>query len=105
MKARLAQLRQDVRDGKKALRITSHAQVEAAKDGILLADLKAVFDSGHVVEAYPERDRWLLYGATLPDQIPIHIVVEETAMAGVVITAYVPDRDEWLADSMRRKKK
>jgi hypothetical protein len=104
VKTRLTQLRKDVCANKKALRITSHAQVEAAKDGILLVDLKSVFEKGQVVETYPERNRWLLYGETQADSMPVHIVIEETEMAGVVITAYVPDRNEWLVNSVRRGK-
>ncbi len=44
----IEQLRADVAGKKKALRITTHAQIEAAKDGLLLADLKDALWIGNV---------------------------------------------------------
>jgi hypothetical protein len=53
------QLRQDVASGKRALRITTHAQIEAFKDGLLLKDLRHVFEQGEVIEIYPDDNRGL----------------------------------------------
>lgn len=44
------------------LRITTHAQVEAFKDGLTLADLRAIFQTGMIIEDYPEQDRALVVG-------------------------------------------
>lgn len=96
-------LRSDVSTGRRPLRITTHAQTEAFKDGLLLADLRYVFEQGEVIETYPDDVRGLLY-AQLPDPVvPVHIVIEETLDEGVIITAYIPDKRRWIRDRKRRK--
>lgn len=40
----IERLRSQVASDEKPLRVTTHAQVEAAKDGLLLADLRFVFE-------------------------------------------------------------
>jgi len=74
----IERLRSQVTSGEKPLRITTHAQVEAAKDGLL-----------------PD---------TPTDKIPAHIVVEDTEAEGVIVTAYVPDPAIWIANVRRRRK-
>ena len=101
----IQRLRLAVHEGKKQLRITTHAQVEAAKDGLLLTDLRHIFEQGRIIEFYSERQRFLLYEHTLNDQIPVHIVIEDTPDAGVIITAYVPDKRIWIANMKRRRPK
>lgn len=101
----IVKLRSDIALGKRRLRITTHAQIEAFKDGLLLADLRYTFEQGEVVEIYPEEKRGLLYTILPGQDIPVHIVVEDTPEAGVVVTAYVPDRHKWIADRRRRKSK
>jgi hypothetical protein len=101
----ITQLRRDIASGKRKLRITSHAQVEAFKDGLLLADLRHIFEHGEVVEHYPVEQRGLLYAELPVGRVPVHIVVEDTPTEGVVVTAYIPDRRQWIADRQRRKSK
>ena len=96
-------LRSDVLAGVRPLRITTHAQTEAFKDGVLLADLRHVFEHGEVIETYPDDVRGLLYAQLLDPVMPIHIVVEETSDEGVIITAYIPDKRRWIRDRKRRK--
>ena len=96
-------LRSDVLAGVRPLRITTHAQTEAFKDGVLLADLRHVFEHGEVIETYPDDARGLLYAQLLDPVMPIHIVVEETPDEGVIITAYIPDKRRWIRDRKRRK--
>ncbi len=50
-------LRADVATGQRPLRITTHAQVEAFKDGLLLAELRYTFEHGEVIEIYPDDNR------------------------------------------------
>ena len=96
-------LRTDVSNGTRFLRITTHAQTEAFKDGLLLTDLRYVFEHGEVIEVYPDDARGLLY-AQLPDPVvPVHIVVEDTSDAGVIITAYIPDRRRWIRNRKRKR--
>lgn len=42
----LESLRSDIQRGSRKLRITTHAQMEAFKDGLLLVDLRYVFENG-----------------------------------------------------------
>jgi len=101
----IERLRSQVANDEKPLRITTHAQVEAAKDGLLLADLRFVFEKGRAIEEYPEERRMLLYADTPTDGIPAHIVVEDAEAEGVIVTAYVPDPDIWIANVRRRRKR
>jgi hypothetical protein len=99
----IAKLRQDIARGRRLLRITTHAQLEAFKDGLLLADLRYVFERGEVIEIYPDDRRGLLFANSLEHGLPVHIVVEDTPAEGVVVTAYVPDKSKWIANRKRRK--
>lgn len=96
-------LRSDIQRGRRKLRITTHAQMEAFKDGLLLADLRYVFEYGEVIELYPDDNHGLLYAIIPEHSTPVHIVVEDTQDEGVIITAYVPDRRKWTANKNRRK--
>jgi len=98
-------LRADIRSGRRRLRITSHAQSEAFKDGLLLADLRFVFEEGEVIEVYAGESRGLLYGIPPALQIPVHIVVEDSPTEGVIVTASIPDTRRWIADRRRRRGK
>ena len=96
-------LRSDVLTGIRSLRITTHAQTEAFKDGLLLADLRYVFEQGVVIETYPTDARGLLYAQLFDTAVPVHIIVEEMPDEGVIITAYIPDKRRWIRDRKRRK--
>ncbi len=98
----LERLRRDIQFKKRSLRITTHAQIEAFKDGLLLSDLRYVFEHGQAIETYPDEHRWLLYANLLEIDMPVHIVVEDTPNEGMIITAYVPDSRKWIADKRRR---
>ena len=98
-------LRKDVASGKRALRITTHAQIEAFKDGLLLKHLRHVFEQGEVIEIYPDDNRGLLYDEIAEYSLPVHIVVEDTPEEGAVVTAYVPDKGKWIADKRRRTRR
>ena len=99
----IEQLRVDVAMGRRPLRITTHAQMEAFKDGLLLAELRYTFEQGEVIEMYPDDNRGLLYAQLLESNVPVHIVIEDTPDEGVVITAYVPDKRKWIAGKRRKR--
>ena len=88
-------------------RLTTHASIEAMKDGISPADIRYAMFQGKIIEEYPEREypgieTCLIY-AMLPTKIPVHIVVDLVVeQAIVVVTAYVPDRDRWTAAQIRK---
>lgn len=101
----LETLREAVAQGKKRLRITSHAQIEAFKDGLDLEDLRLVLETGRAIESYPERGRLLLFGRTSAAEVPVHIVVEEGGDEVVIVSSYVPDAREWIGYLRRRRKR
>jgi uncharacterized protein DUF4258 len=86
------------------LRLSDHAFIEAHKDGLTAADLRAACDHGEVIEDYGIRV--LLLNLTAGDRLPYHIVLEYVARARyvTVVTAYVPEAKEWEADWKTRRK-
>jgi uncharacterized protein (DUF433 family) len=93
----------------KGYRITGHASVEAVKDGISPADIRYVIFNGKIIEEYPERDypdiQTCLIYAKLSTNVPVHVVVDVVVEQSiVVVTAYVPDRKQWIASQKRKRK-
>ena len=93
----------------KGYRITGHASVEAVKDGISPADIRYVIFNGKIIEEYPERDypdiQTCLIYAKLSTNVPVHVVVDVVVeQSVVVVTAYVPDRKQWIASQKRKRK-
>ena len=88
------------------LRLTTHARIEAIKDGLTATDLRNTLEQGEEIEDYPARARALLLGWT-KDQLPCHIVGEweTTAAQVVIVSAYLPDGREWYSDWKRRRKR
>ena len=92
----------------KGYRLTAHASIEATKDGISPADIRYAIFHGKIIEEYLEREyphieTCLIY-AMLPTRIPVHIVVDLVVVeAVVVVTAYVPDREQWIASQIRKQ--
>jgi hypothetical protein len=97
-------LRRSVAEGERPLRVTTHAQVEAFKEGLQLADLRHIFETGAVVEEY-EGGRALLYGWAVTAHLPVHVAIEAALEEVVLITAYVPDSSEWIGYSRRRRRR
>jgi len=95
-------LRRSVAEGERLLRVTTHAQVEAFKEGLQLADLRHIFETGKVIEEY-ERDRALLYGWAVTAHLPVHLVIEIAPEEIVLITTYIPDASEWIGYTRRRR--
>ena len=72
---------------------------------ITTVDIRAVIFEGEIIEDYPGDARGhscLMLGY---DSIgrPIHIVCSPKTEYLAIITAYVPDEDEWSADFLTRK--
>lgn len=104
MPVEIESLRRSVAEGTRLFRVTTHAQVEAFKDGLKLADLHHVFETGQVIEQH-ERDRALLFGWAQSAKLPVHLVVEAAAGEVALVTAYVPDSAEWIGYTRRRRKR
>ena len=88
-----------------ALRFSDHAFIEARKDGLTTADLRAACEHGEVIEDYGARS--LVLHFTSDDRLPYHIVVEYVGRGrlATVVTAYVPDAKEWEPDWKTRRKR
>lgn len=85
--------------------VTDHALTEGFKDGISVADMLHVIQTGKVIERYPSRQRCLVYGHN-ETAIPVHVVVDFSAGRSVdIVTAYVPQRDQWIKIQVRKKRK
>ncbi len=58
-------------------RISTHAAVEAAKDGVSPKDIKEIVFTGKIIESYPDRQRHLIYGV-LPNMsnLSVHVVID-----------------------------
>mgnify|MGYP001581853293 FL=1 len=85
--------------------VTDHALTEGFKDGISVANMLHVIQTGKIIERYPGRKRCLIYGHNA-DAIPIHVVIDFSAGLSVdIVTTYVPQRDQWIKSQVRKKRK
>ena len=85
--------------------VTDHALTEGFKDGISVADMLHVIQTGKIIERYPGRRRCLIYGHNAA-AIPVHVVVDFSAGRSVdIVTTYVPQRDQWIKGQVRKKRK
>jgi hypothetical protein len=95
---------QDLLDRRDSLRVSLHALLEAYKEGLRGKDIVYAILHGEVIERYPDRDRVLIMGPTVRDDLPLHVVCDYTDRDVIVaVTAYIPDRSDWVADLIRRK--
>jgi hypothetical protein len=84
---------------------TDDALSEGFKDGISVADMLHVIQTGKIIERYPGIKRCLIYGRNA-DAIPIHVVIDFSAGRSVdIVTTYVPQRDQWIKSQIRKKRK
>jgi hypothetical protein len=85
--------------------VTDHAITEGFKDGISVADMLHVIQTGKIIERYLERKRCLIYGHNA-DAIPIHVVVDFRGSQSVdIVTTYIPQRDQWIRSQIRKNPK
>lgn len=85
--------------------VTDHAITEGFKDGISMADMLYVIQTGEIIERYPVRQRCLIYGRNR-DAIPVHVVVDfGTGRSVDIVTTYIPQRDQWTKGQVRKKRK
>ncbi len=72
---------------------------------ITTEEIRAVIEEGEIIEDYPEDARGhsaLLLGRTTGGR-PVHVVCSPKDEYLAVITAYVPEPDEWSVDLRVRK--
>ena len=74
---------------------------------IRASEVRAVIEGGEIVEDYPEDVRGhscLMLGRGSGNR-PVHVVCSPKEDYLAVITAYLPDPDEWTGDFRRRVKR
>ena len=80
-----------------------HCLVEAKKDGIGPEDILYCLLTGKIIERYPERRRFLIYGV-LKDSIRLHVVVDLNQNEVLfIVTCYIPDEKIWLRYQKRKR--
>ena len=99
----IEQARQMVREGKYIF--YKHAIIEAKKDGVRPDEVVYSILTGKIIEEYPERNRFLVYG-TIYNNIPLHIVCDVSVPDILfIVTVYIPDSLEWINFQTRKVKK
>jgi hypothetical protein len=95
----------DLLERRRKLRVSRHALREAYKEGLRGRDIVYAIFKGQVIERYPDRDRVLIQGPAQKSGLPLHVVCDYAdAKVIVAVTAYIPNRSEWAATAVRRRK-
>ncbi len=94
---------------KQKIIFTPHAirQMSRPERMITPTEVKAVIEKGVLIEDYPDDQRGhscLLLGFAARG-VPIHLVCAAKEEYLAIITAYIPNRDEWTNDFKTRKSK
>ena len=89
------------------IRITDHADEEAAADRLVIEEICRSVLEGEIIEDYPTSKPYpscLIYGPTSGGD-PVHTVwaYNERTQGAVLITVYRPDPDRWINWRQRRK--
>lgn len=85
--------------------ITLHGQLRLHERRITVDDVICAIDQGTIIEQYPDDFPFpscLILGNSLHNTF-IHVVVSMDAEKIYLITAYIPDPDEWEEDMKTRK--
>jgi hypothetical protein len=90
----------------KRIRVTDHADEEAASDNLTTDEIYASVFVGEMIEEYPFDRPYpscLIYGTT-SGGVPVHSVwaFNQEKRSAVLITVYKPDPEKWI-DWKRRK--
>jgi hypothetical protein len=96
---------EDLLERRHKLRVSLHALHEAYKEGLHGKDILYAIFEGEIIEWYPDRDRVLILGPVTESDLPLHVVCDYKDTKEIVaITVYVPSREEWAGDTVRRQK-
>ena len=101
----IERLRRLLTRGTVTLRFSDHAFIEARKDGLSTAHLRAASERGRVIEDYGERA--LLLHFAPEDRLPYHVVLEYAVgdAQATVVTAYAPEAEKWERDWKTRRRR
>lgn len=78
-----------------------HALQEAEKEGVRIADIKSAILEGQLIEDHPTRKR-CIFQSYSEDRIPIHVVCDYEGRKVGIVTVYVPNRQRWVRDRIRK---
>jgi len=96
---------EDLLERRRKLRVSLHALREAYKEGLRGKDILHAIFEGEIIERYPNRDRVLILGPIAESDLPLHVVCDyKDTKVIVAVTVYVPSREEWAGDTVRRQK-
>jgi len=90
-----------------SLRWTSHILERLFQRNISIDDVKAVLSNCEILEQYPNDYPFpscLVFGHSIDGRI-IHVVCGSNGVELWLITAYLPNPDEWSEDLKQRRKK
>lgn len=76
--------------------------------GISMQDIKHVLATGETIEEYPDDTPYpsrLVLGRCRGQSIHVVVADNEKVDKSIVVTAYIPDTEEWEWDLKRRKTK
>jgi hypothetical protein len=87
----------------------AHAVAQMSRPDRMIgaSEVRAVIDGGEIIEDYPEDVRGhscLMLGLGSGNR-PVHVVCSPKEDYLAVITAYLPDPEEWTGDFRRRAKR
>lgn len=83
--------------------ISNHARVRMFQRNISTYDIRCIIESGEIIEEYPEDEPCpaaLLLGFI--DERPCHVVIAQCKDHARVITVYIPEKDKWIDNRIRR---
>ena len=88
---------------KDAFIISNHARVRMFQRNILTEDIRQVIAQGEIIEDYPDDEPCpsaLFLGFTAGR--PCHVVVSQCEDHARVITVYIPEKDKWIDNRVRK---
>ncbi len=99
-------IREQIRAGNYLVK--SHAVHHAVKEGFERKHMVEAILNGQIIETYSEKQRALICGGTIVEglNLYLHVVCEYgDPMYTEIVTAYVPNEDQWENPPFRRRKR
>lgn len=89
-----------------SIEVTGHILMRFQQRNISYEEIKEVILNGEIIEEYPDDYPYpscLILGMTIKNRV-IHVVVGISDTKLWLITAYIPNVDQWDADFKKRRK-
>jgi len=83
--------------------ISNHARIRMFQRNISTDDIRHIMAYGKIIEDYPDDEPCpasLLLGFTI--ERPCHVVIAQCEDHARVITVYIPEKDKWIDNRIRR---